>query len=212
MVDPTIEEYVEAYSSPQTPLLAKVAAETLSSNPDSYMMSGSTQGQLLATLVHLGRPRNILEIGTYTGYSALAMAEAMPADARITTLEIDVANARAAGRRFAASPYGDRIDLRVGPALPVVKDLAGPFDLVFIDADKTGYINYFQAVLPKLAPTGLIAVDNTLHNGLAAENEGAREMVQALHEFNIAVRLDPRVDQVILTVRDGLTLIRPAKA
>lgn len=209
MVEPRIETYAEANTSPESASLSAVAADTRDASDRSFMMSGATQGHLLATLVHLGQARNILEIGTFTGYSALAMAEAMPSDGRITTCEIDAANARIAARHFTASPYADRIDLRVGPAMPSILSLAGPFDLVFIDADKTGYLNYFEAVLPKLSPRGLIAVDNTLHGGMDPQDEEERVMVSALHEFNVRVQRDPRVEQVILTVRDGLTLIRP---
>nr|AGU11699.1 O-methyltransferase [uncultured organism] len=210
MVEPRIETYAEANTSPESLSLAAVAADTRDASDRSFMMSGATQGHLLATLVHLGRARNILEIGTFTGYSALAMAEAMPPDGRITTCEISEVNARVAARHFAASPFADRIDLRVGPALAAVRDLPGPFDLVFIDADKTGYLGYFEAILPKLAPHGLIAVDNTLHGGMDPQDDEERVMVSALHEFNVRVQQDPRVAQVVLTVRDGLTLIRPA--
>jgi caffeoyl-CoA O-methyltransferase len=173
-------------------------------------MSGATQGHLLATLVHLGRPRHILEIGTFTGYSALAMAAALPVGGRITTCEIDPRNAEIAARHFADSPYAGQLDLRLGPALSTIDSLPGPFDFVFIDADKTGYRDYFEAVLAKLTDHAVIAVDNTLHGGLVAYHEDEQQMVEALLDFNRAIRDDPRVDQVMLTIRDGLTLIRPS--
>ncbi|GAA3600847.1 class I SAM-dependent methyltransferase [Kineosporia mesophila] len=208
MVDAGIEEYAQTHSSPQSPALAAVAADTRRLSDRPFMMSDAPQAHLLATLVHLGRARNVLEIGTFTGYSALAMASALPEGGRITTCEIDTGNAAIAAGHFAASPHADRIDLRVGPALPTVRNLPGPFDLVFIDADKTGYVRYFEAVLPKLSPHGVIAVDNTLHSGLVPQDPEERVMVRALHEFNTLLRHDRRVEQVMLTVRDGITLIR----
>jgi len=208
MINRDVEDYAEQHTSPQSAALAAVADDTRALSPGSFMMSGATQAHLLATLVHLGQCRNILEIGTFTGYATLAMAEAMPADGRITTCEIDQRHAGIAAGHFAISAHAERIDLRIGPALPVVKDLSGPFDLVFIDADKAGYLGYYRAVLPKLAPNGVIAVDNTLHNSLVPQDEDERAMIHALHEFNSAVQQDKRVNQAVLTVRDGLTLIR----
>ncbi|GAA3614511.1 class I SAM-dependent methyltransferase [Kineosporia mesophila] len=208
MVEPRIEQYAEAQTSEESALLAQVAADTRDFVADAFMMSGSTQGQFLACLVHLGQPRNILEIGTFTGYSALAMAEAMPGDGRITTCEIDPDTARIAAQHFASSPRGQQIDLRVGPALPVVDELPGPFDLVFIDAEKSGYSSYFEAVVPKLAPHGLIVVDNTLHGGLDPQDDEDQVNMLAVHAFNATVRRDRRVEQIVLTVRDGISLIR----
>jgi caffeoyl-CoA O-methyltransferase len=208
MVTPEIERYAEEYTSAEPPRLAAVADRTRAQTDRAYMLSDNVQAHLLATLIHLGSPQQVLEIGTFTGYATLAMASAMPPGGRLTTCEIDPEHARIAADHFAASPYVDLIDLRVGPALPVVRSMAGPIDFVFIDADKSGYLDYVEAVLPKLAPRGVIAIDNTLHNGFVAGDEEQQGMIDALRAFNLAIRDDRRVDQVVLTVRDGLTLIR----
>ena len=211
MIEPGVEEYAERHTSRESADLVAVADDTRRLTDQSYMMSGAPQAHFLATLVRLGQSRNVLEIGTFTGYAALAMAAELPADGRITTCELSTRHAAIAAVHFAASPYAPRIDLRVGPALPAIEALPGPFDLVFIDADKGGYLGYLEAVLPKLAPHGVIAVDNTLHNGLTPRDEVDRAMLRDLHTFNAAVEQDPRIDQVVLTVRDGLTLIRHAR-
>lgn len=208
MIEPGVEAYADQHTSRESAELAAVAENTRRLTDQPFMMSNAPQAHFLATLVRLGQSRNVLEIGTFTGYAALAMAAELPADGRITTCEISTRHAAVAAVHFAASPYAERIDLRVGPARTVIEDLPGPFDLVFIDADKDSYLDYFEAVLPKLAPNGVIAVDNTLHSGLVPHDEGDRAMLQDLHAFNAAVQQDPRVDQVVLTVRDGLTLIR----
>jgi caffeoyl-CoA O-methyltransferase len=148
----------------------------------------------------------VLEIGTFTGYSALWMAAALPDDGRLITLEADEAHAEIARRHFEASPYGDRIELRLGRGLDTLRIIEGPFDFIFVDADKPSYQAYFEAVLPMLSPTGLLAVDNVLWRGnvLRPDEENAR----ALAEFNDRVVADPRVECVMLTVRDGITLVR----
>ena len=154
----------------------------------------------------LTRPRLVLEIGTFSGYATLSMAAALPPGGRIVTCEVSAEHAAFARSWFARAPDGDRIDLREGAALDTVQGLDGPFDLVFIDADKSGYRDYYETVVPKLAPNGLIAADNTLRGGtvLDSDSEGARVMAA----FNDHVRDDPRTEQVLLTVRDGLTLVR----
>jgi caffeoyl-CoA O-methyltransferase len=172
-------------------------------------MVGTVEGRFLEFLAHMTRARRILEIGMFTGYSALSMAQGMPEDGRIITCDVDPEAERIARRHFDASPYADRIEIRMGPALETVSTLEGPFDLVFIDADKTNYRNYFEAVLPKLAEGGVIAVDNVLWSGRVldvAANDDAD--TRAIAEFNTAVRNDPRVECVLLTIRDGVTLIR----
>jgi caffeoyl-CoA O-methyltransferase len=150
----------------------------------------------------------VLELGTYSGYSALAMAAALPPGGRIVTCELSEEHANFAQRHIDASPYADRIDLRRGPALETVATLDGPFDLVFIDADKQNYVNYYEAVVPKLAERGLIAADNTLWSGNVAEDEDQSDATVALRAFNDRVREDDRVVCVMLSVRDGITLIR----
>ena len=150
----------------------------------------------------------MLEIGTFTGYSSLCMAAALPPGGRLITCEIDPERAASARRHFEASPWSNRIELRVGPALETLAALDGPFDVVFIDADKTNYRNYYEAVLPKLADRGVIAVDNVLWDGRVLDPDDDSADTRAIAELNELVRDDPRVVAVMATVRDGVTLIR----
>ena len=151
--------------------------------------------------------RNVLEIGTYAGYSALAMAAGLHPEGRIITCEIEPEFAAFARRHIEPSPYSERIEIRVGPAIETIETLSGPFDFVFIDADKTGYPAYYEAVLPKLAPTGLIAFDNTLRGGTVLE-PGEDEAARVIAELNATLARDARVVCTLLTVRDGITLVR----
>jgi predicted O-methyltransferase YrrM len=202
IIDPKIEEYIERYSSPADPLLAELAEETRQTLSSPGMLTGPIAGRLLEMLIWFGQPRRVLEIGTFSGHSALAMAAALPDGGRIDTCEIDAKHAEVAQRYFDCSPLGERITLHLGPALGTIGRLDGDFDFVFIDADKDGYVDYYEAVLPRLSPRGLIAVDNTLSSGRVLEGEGP------IVRFNEHVRSDPRVVRVILSVRDGVTLIR----
>ncbi len=202
IVDPRILEYVGRFSSPAEPLLAELADETQRTLPRSGMLTDPVAARLLELLVWIGRPQRVLEIGTYSGHSALAMAAALPPDGRIDTCELDPVHAEVAQRYFDRSPHGDRITLHLGPALETIERLEGEFDLVFLDANKDGYVDYYEAVLPRLAPRGLIVADNTLWDGRVLDSDGP------LPRFNEHVRSDPRVVRVILTVRDGMTLIR----
>ncbi|MFG2603293.1 O-methyltransferase [Streptomyces sp. NPDC048514] len=208
IVRPTVEAYAEAHSTGEPPELAELAEETRSLCEVPQMMVGPLEGRFLALLVRMLRPRTVLEIGTFTGYSALSMAAELPPEGRLVTCEVDPAHAEIARRHFAASAYADRIELRLGPALEQLKNLEGPFDLVFIDADKAGYADYYDAVLPRLAGQGLIAVDNVLQFGGVANPLDQKADTVALRAFNEKVRDDPRVEQVMLTVREGITLIR----
>lgn len=207
--DEAIAEYVKRHTTAPAPALAELGREAQASLTSPQMLSGPVVGRLLEMLVFALRPRRVLEIGTYAGYSALAMAPALAPDGVIVTCELSEQHARFARRHIEASPYADCIEIRVGPALATLEGLEGPFDFVFIDADKTGYADYYEAVLPKLSDRGMIVVDNTLRggrvlDGLAAVDEGTR----AISTFNDALIADERVVCVMLTVRDGVTLIR----
>ena len=169
------------------------------------MMVGSLEGRFLETLVWLSGARRILEIGTFTGYSALSMASALPSDGRLITCEISAERAEVARRHLDSSPWGDRVEIRVGPALESVASIDGPFDLVFIDADKTNYRNYYDAVLPKLAERGLMVVDNVLWSGRVLDPADQEADTVALRGFNDKVGADPRVEVVLLPIADGLT-------
>ncbi len=208
VVDEKIEEYAAAHSTAEHPLLAALAAETRQTEEAHGMMVGLLEGRFLETLVWLSGARRVLEIGTFTGYSALSMAAALPRDGRLITCEVSAERAAVARRHFDASPWSDRIDIRVGPALESLAELEGPFDLVFVDADKTNYRNYYEACLPKLAERGLMAVDNVLWSGRILDPGDLSDDTVAIRAFNDFVRDDPRVTCVMTTVRDGVTLVR----
>jgi caffeoyl-CoA O-methyltransferase len=204
-----VEAYVEAHTTPPAPHLRELAEQTRAHLDLPQMLTGPVEGRLLETLVFCTSPSLVLELGTYSGYSALMMAAALPAGGRIVTCELDDEHADFAERHVRAAGAGDRVEVRRGPALATIAALDGPFDLVFIDADKPGYVAYYEAVLPKLAERGLIVADNTLSEGeVAAARPGERARVLAA--FNDHVAADPRTVQVMLTVRDGITLIRRA--
>jgi caffeoyl-CoA O-methyltransferase len=204
----TLDAYVDAHATPLEPLLQANHEETHASLSSPEMIAGPVLGRLLRLLVAMAAPRLVLEIGTFTGYSALAMAGGLPPDGRIVTCELSPERADFARGYFDRSPWGDRIEVRVGPALDTVNALDGPFDFVFIDADKGGYPGYYEAVVPKLSPRGLIAVDNTLQGGDVADPGDERG--RAMAAFNDHVQADERTENVLLSVRDGVTLVRLA--
>ena len=204
LVDPRIEDYAERLTSPHEPLLAELSAETAAVLGQSAMLTGPVAGRFLELLVWVGRPQRVLEIGTFSGHSALAMAAALPDGGRIDACELSPDRAAFAQRWFDRSPYGSKITLHVGPALETIDRLDGRFDLVFIDADKPGYVGYYEAVLPRLSDHGLIVADNTLEGGEVLDGSAT------IIAFNEHVAADPRSVQVLLSVRDGLTLIRRA--
>ncbi|HEX2039591.1 MAG TPA: class I SAM-dependent methyltransferase [Acidimicrobiales bacterium] len=205
-----IEEYAAAHTTPPPPWLAALAAETEAHVPAPQMMVGPLEGRFLELLVFASGARQVLEIGTFTGYSSLSMAAGLPPDGRIVTCDLDPRALEVARRHIAAAPYADSIEIREGPALDTIAGLDGPFDLVFVDADKTNYVAYYEAVLPKLAERGLVVVDNTLWSGAVLDDADRSADTEAIRAFNDHVRADPRVVCVQLTVRDGITLIRRA--
>ena len=207
IVEPKVEEYAEAHTTPDGELFERLAEETRAKTSAPQMMVGRIEGQFLARLVRLSGARRILELGTFTGYSSISMASALPADGRIITCDVDPETMGIARRYMDESGYGDKIETRLGPALETIQTLEGPFDLVFIDADKPNYRAYYEAVLPLLAEDGVIIADNVLWSGRVLEDDGD-ESTRAIKEFNEYVRADSRVVSVMLTVRDGMTLIQ----
>ncbi len=220
-----MDDYLESCTTPESPALARLAHLTrtadwaASDGPstggalEAEMLSGHVEGQVLKLLVHASRARRVLEIGMFTGYSALAMAEALPPDGEVVACEIDRGVAEFATRCFAESEQGRKIEVRVGPALATLGHLAAEgqvFDLVFIDAEKPGYLDYLDAVLEGdlLVPHGLVCVDNTLMQGQPWAGGDQTLNGAAISAFNRAVAADHRVEQVLVPVRDGLTLIR----
>jgi caffeoyl-CoA O-methyltransferase len=211
IVSDEIDRYAEEHTTPPSELLAALAEETRATLPTPQMLTGTVEGRLLEMLVWASEARRVLEIGTYSGYSALSMAAALPPGGHIDTCEIEEQHAEVARRYIDQSPHADRITVHVGPALETIERLEGDFDFVFIDADKENYVNYYEAVLPRLAERGLIAADNTLWSGRVLDESDDDEGTRAIRVFNEHVRADPRVTSVMLTVRDGVTLIRHAR-
>ncbi len=201
-----LQDYAEQLSSPHDPLLVELSDETQRSLGSEEMLTGPVAGRFLEFLVATAQPRRILEIGTFSGHGTLSMAAALPADGHIDTCELDPERAAVARSYFDRSPWSDQITIHVGPAGETIGALPGEFDFVFMDADKTGYIDYYEAVLPRLSEHGLIVADNTLYGGSVLEE------CDPIAAFNAHVAADPRSSQVLLTVRDGMTLIRRAAA
>ena len=203
-----IEDYALAHTTQPGPLLEQLAAEAIEKTPSPGMMSGPAVGYFLNTLVHVSGARRVLEIGTFVGYSALMMAAALPEDGELITCDIDPQATAIARKYWARSEHGRKIELRLAPAAETMDDLTGSFDLVFIDADKGGYPQYFQKSLQLLSPRGLIVLDNMLRSGrvLDPQSDDDRTIVT----LNEAIQADPRVQNVLLTVRDGLMVVRKA--
>ncbi len=210
IADPRVEAYAVRQTTPEPAWFAELAADTRSRTSAPGMMVGTLEGRFLAAVVAMLRPQRVLEIGTFTGYSSLSMAEALPPGGHIVTCDISEEHVAIARQHIGASPYADRIEIRVGPAIDTIAGLDGPFDLVFIDADKPGYLGYYEAVLPKLAPDGVILADNVLWSGRLVGDPSPDEdgNTRALREFNDHVVADERVEVVMLTVRDGVSIIR----
>lgn len=203
---PGIEEYAEKMSQRPSALLDELFKETHAKTKYPQMLTGPLEGNLLRMMIAVTGAKRVLEIGTFTGYSALSMAEALPADGHLDTLEIDSGNIAIAQAFFDRSENGKKIQIHEGPALTSLAKLAGPYDLVFIDADKTNYKNYYEAVVPKVRQNGVILIDNVLWSGRVLEPQDDDDRaICALNEF---VAKDERVDRVLLTVRDGVFFIR----
>ena len=217
-----LDPYLAHHTTAESPALAELARRTADEDwngpsgngvVEQEMVSGHVEGQFLKTLVHLARATDVLEIGMFTGYSALAMAEAVPAHGRVVACELDPDVAAFASRCLGASADGAKVDVRVGPAIDTLAELAAgdeQFDLVFLDADKTGYGDYLAAVLDGdlLTAHGVVVVDNTLMQGQPWSAVNRTVNGDAIAVFNEMVAADPRVEQVVLPLRDGLTLIR----
>ncbi len=207
MIDDRIERYAEEHTTPPAELFERLAAETNAGYDEPQMMVGPLEGAFLAFVVHLKQARRVLEIGTFTGWSSIAMAQALPPGGTVVSCDVNEETTAVARRYAEEAGVADRIDYRVGPALELLPELDGPFDLVFIDAWKHDYVAYYEAVLPLLAGDGVILADNTLADGRVLEPAGSPYAAAVVH-FNEHVRADPRVDCVLLTIRDGVTLIR----
>jgi caffeoyl-CoA O-methyltransferase len=210
MIDPAVEEYAAHHTTPAGAeigeLLERIPAEL--AHPE--MASGLVVGRLLETLVFALRATLVLEIGTYAGTSTLWLAQALAPGGRVITCDIDPVSAAFARAGWERAPGGERIEQRIGPALETIATLDGPFDLVFVDADKESYVDYLDAVLPKLAPHGIVVADNTLRDGRVLDERDDDEVTLGIRRFNERVAGDPALVATLLTVRDGVTLVRRA--
>ncbi len=208
IVDEKIEQYAAAHTTPVDPFFERLAAETREKMTAPQMMVGLLEGRFLEFLVRLSGARMVVELGTFTGWSSISMASGLPPGGRVVTCDVNP-EAQEIARRYAEEAgVADRIDYRLGPGLETLDTLEGPFDLVFIDADKHNYRNYYEAVLQKLGEDGLIVVDNVLWSGRVVEEGDDDESTRAIREINEHIRNDDRVVCVMLTVRDGMTLAR----
>ncbi|MBM3926548.1 MAG: methyltransferase domain-containing protein [SAR202 cluster bacterium] len=206
IVPSDIEAYAAQHTTPLPPLLQELQDYTYKNVAAPMMLSGQLEGTLLQFLIRLSNAKRVLEIGMFTGFSAQMMAAALPDDGSVITCDIDPKAKQVAESFFRRSPHGKKIQVLLGPALQTLKDVKGPFDLVFIDADKENYTNYYELALQRLAPRGLIAVDNVLWSGRVLSPQ--RDSDRAIAAFNDYVQRDPRVTNVMLTIRDGLMLIQ----
>jgi caffeoyl-CoA O-methyltransferase len=203
LVERKVDAYAEAHTTPSGELFERLAAETREKTTLPQMMVGEVEGRFLEFLVRLRGAQRVLEIGTFTGYSSLSMARGLPVGGRVITCDVNPETTAIARRYAEEAGLADCIEFRLGPGVETIAQLEGPFDLVFIDADKPGYRDYYEAVLPKLADRGLIVADNALRDGHVLDEDADEPM----KDFNDHVLSDPRVDCVLLTVRDGMLLV-----
>jgi predicted O-methyltransferase YrrM len=208
LIEPRAHAYSERYTSPESSILADIRAYTSANHPEAHMLSGHVQGKFLEMISFILRPERVLEIGTFMGYSAICLAAGMPSGGRLHTIELREEDANLAEENFRRGNQGDRIILHRGNALEIIPALPETWDLVFIDADKAGYPEYYRLVLPRLNPGGLIIADNVLFHGEVLQEEIRGKSARAIQAFNDLVLQDREVEKVMLTIRDGLMLIR----
>ena len=212
----TLEEYISTHSTPENDILASITRETHLHVLNPHMLSGHVQGRVLSMISHMLRPKHILELGTFTGYSALCLAEGLEEGGKLVTIEHNDELEEMIRRNLARSPLGDKIELIIGDAVERVKELTNErvkeFELVFIDADKREYCAYLEALYPFVPIGGFILADNTLWDGLIVDPAYDKDkQTLGLRAFNDHVAADERFEQVILPLRDGLTIIRKVK-
>jgi caffeoyl-CoA O-methyltransferase len=208
LINPLVQDYAERYSSGESPLLKEIAAYTQAHHSQAHMLSGHLQGKFLEMISCVQRPGRILEIGTFMGYSALCLARGLEKGGQLHTIELRDEDADLAAGNFRRANWQDRIILHRGNALEIIPALEEVWDLVFIDADKVNYTEYYKLVLPRLRPGGLIIADNVLFHGQVLEKEITGKSAKAIQAFNELVSADDSVERVMLTIRDGLLFIR----
>ena len=205
-INQEVESYAELYTPPGPDLLAELEEETIATIDLPHMLSGHLSGRFLKMLSMICKPKTILEVGTFVGYSALCLAESLPKDGRLITCDINETYTKIAKKYFAKSPHGLKIELKIGPAVEIIKGLDCQVDLAFIDADKENYKHYYELVLAKLRRGGIIAIDNCLWSGHVLRPTTIEDL--AIHELNELIQRDERVENVIVTVRDGINIVR----
>lgn len=208
IIDPQIQLYAEDFSSPEDNLLKEISAYTQEHHPEYHMLSGHLQGKLLEMISCMICPKRILEIGTFTGYSALCLAKGLTDDGELHTIELREKDAAIAKSFFDRSAFAQHIILHTGNALEIIPALDGPWDLVFIDADKSSYIEYFNLIMPKVRQNGFILADNIFFHGQALDENPKNKSAKAVKQFNEFIRQRNDIDKMIITLRDGLYLIR----
>ena len=208
LIHPSAQAYAEEYSSPEEELIREVGEYTITHHADPQMLSGHLQGKVLEMISCMIRPRRILEIGTFTGYSALCLAKGLVDDGQLHTIELREDDSRLASGYFKRSKFADRIISHTGNALEIIADLDETWDLVFIDADKPAYTEYFNLVLPRLRKNGFILADNIFFHGQVLEDEVKGKSAKGIQAFNDMIRQRNDVEKVVLTIRDGLFLMR----
>ena len=208
LVLPEIEAYAEAHSAAESEVCRALREETYRSMELPQMVVGPLEGAFLKMMVHLVNARRILEVGMFTGYSALSMAEALPEDGRVVTCEIDPIPAALAARYFAQSPHGRKIEIKMGPARETIRAMRDLFDLIFIDADKVNYVHYYERSLDLIAPGGVIVIDNVLWSGDVVLPSAPDRSTAVIQELNDKIAGDGRVTSVLVTLRDGIFVVK----
>lgn len=208
IVNPLAQQYAERYTTAEDGLLKEISEETYRHHAHAHMLSGHLQGQLLAMVSAMIKPRRILEIGTFTGYSALCLARGLHDEGILHTIEMREDDAKRARAYFDKSFFSKKIIIHIGDALKIIDELEECWDLVFLDADKENYISYFNLVFPKLRPNGFILADNVLFHGQVLTPEIKGKNAKAIQAFNDFVLSRTDIEKVLLPVRDGLLLIR----
>ncbi|MBM3161032.1 MAG: class I SAM-dependent methyltransferase [Bacteroidetes bacterium] len=207
-IDENLDAYVRACTSPESQLLKKINRETHLEVLQPRMLSGHLQGRFLSMLSKMIRPKRILEIGTYTGYSALCMAEGLTSDGKLVTIDINEEIEYRVKGYFKESDFSNKIELKIGDAMKIIPELNECWDMVFIDADKENYLAYYQLVFPLIPCGGYIIADNVLWSGKVIQDDKNDRDTVLLRQFNDFVRADERVECIMLPIRDGLTLVR----
>jgi caffeoyl-CoA O-methyltransferase len=207
LVPAEIEAYAQAHSMPESAICRALREETQRTMEYAQMLVGPLEGAFLKMMAQLVGATRVLEIGMFTGYSALCFAEALPENGQVITCEVDEASAAVARRYFRQAPAGKKIEVRMGPALDTMRALSGPFDLIFIDADKTNYLNYYRRAVDLLAPRGVILIDNVLWDGAVLKQPSPDEKTAAIQELNRVVAADSTVSAVLVTIRDGILVV-----